>query len=381
MITRVELLRSRSKCRWVEEGEKATKYFFNLGKRNYNRKTIHEVKSDSDEVITEEQQILSTIEAYYSDLYNSSSSELQDSFENFSSNVTIAQLSDEEREELEGGLTYEECKKVLETFANGKSPGVDGSTVEFYKCFFDLVGRDLLASLNAAYESDKLSISQRRGIVTFLPKEDTDLHFLNNWKPITLLNVDYKIVSKAIARRIEPMLPKLVHPDQTGSIKGRDIGENIRLINDMREQMKIQNVPGILISIDFRKAFDSLEWSCIQNSLQKFDFGDSIRRWIGVFYSDIESAVLNNGFSTKWFQPSRGVRQGCPLSPYLFILAAEILASEIRQTPIVKRIRIFGSEIVLSQFADDTNLLCADLTSVENALEIVRVFGEFPDWW
>ena len=149
----------------------------------------------------------------------------------------------------------------------------------------------------------------------------------------------------------------------------------------MMEQTKIQNIPGILISIDFRKAFHSLEWSCIQNSLQKFNFGDSIRRWIGVFYTDIESAVLNNGFSTKWFQPSRGVRQGCPLSPYLFILAPEIVASKIRQTPTVKAIRSFGSEIVLSQFADDTNLLCADLTSVENALEIVRVFGEFPDWW
>ena len=314
-----------------------------------------------DEVITEEQQILSTIEAYYSDLYNSSSSEMQDSFENVSSNVMIPQLSDEEREELEGGLTYEECKKVLETFENGKSPGVDGFTVEFYKCFFDLVGRDLLA----------------RGIITLLLKEDTDLQLLKNWRPITLLNVDYKIASKAIARRIEPMLPKLVHPDQTGFIKGRNIGENIRLINDMTEQAKIQNIPGILISIDFKKAFDSLEWSCIQNSLQKFNFGDSIRRWIGVFYTDIESVVLNNGFSTKWFQSSRGVRQGCPLSPYLFILVAEILVSKIGQTPAVTGIRIFGSEIVLSQFADDTNLFCADLTSVENALEIVRVFGEF----
>ena len=177
--------------------------------------------------------------------------------------------------------------------------------------------------------------------------------------------------------RIEPMLPNLVHPDQTGFVKGRYIGENIRLIFVIMEQTKVNNIPGILISVDFKKAFDSLEWSCIQSTLQKFNFGDSLRKWIKIFYTDIESAALNNGFATDWFKPSRGVRQGCPLSPFLFILTAEVLSNKIRQNPTVKGIRLFGSEVKLSQFADDTNLFCGDLASVEQALDIVNVFGKF----
>ena len=153
------------------------------------------------------------------------------------------------------------------------------------------------------------------------------------------------------------------------------IGENIRLIIDIMEHTKSESIPGILVSLDFRKAFDSLEWSFIMKALDIFNFGTSIKRWISTFYTKIESAAINNGFMTNWFRPSRGVRQGCPLSPYLFVLSTEILSSKIRQEPSITGIKIFGHEIKLSQFADDTNLFCADLISVENALRTVGDFG------
>ena len=172
-------------------------------------------------------------------------------------------------------------------------------------------------------------------------------------------------------------MPNLIHPDQTGFIKGRYIGENIRLISDVLDLTNKQQIPGILVALDFRKAFDSLEWPFIMETLNSFNFGTSIKQWISTFYTNVESAVINNGYSTNWFQPSKGVRQGCPLSPYLFILCAEIISSiKIRSEPTVKGINLFGNELKLSQFADDTNLFCADLTSVEKAFNIVNDFGK-----
>ena len=367
----------RAKCRWVEQGERPTKYFFNLEKRNYNKKTIRELRQEEESTTTNDKQILDQmqIEAYFRDLYTSGKTFSQDEYDEFIQHLQIPKLSDVDRDNLEGPLCYEECKNVLESFQNDKSPGEDGFTVEFYKLFYDLLSENLLACLNEAYEKNEFTISQRRGIITLLQKEDGSLLDLHNWRPITLLNVDLKIAAKLIAKRLETVLPNLIHPDQTGFVKERYIGENIRLISDVLDFTKEQNIPGILVALDFRKALDSLEWPLIMTILDAFNFGSSIKRWISTFYTNVESAVLNNGYMTNWFKPSKGVRQGCPLSPFLFILSAELMSIKLRHDPGVKGINLFGNEIKLSQFADNTNLFCADLISVERALNLVNDFG------
>ena len=309
-------------------------------------------------------------------LYTSKMDVTEEQFNHYIEHLEVPCLSREESKKADGRLTYAECKESLDSFSSGKSPGEDGFTVEFYSKSFDLIGNDLVESLDAVYENEQLSISQCRGIVTLIPEEESSLLELKNWRPITLLNVDYKIASKAVAKQIEPMLPSLIHLDQTGFVKGRYIGKNIRLIAYVMEQTRKLNLSGILLSLDFQKAFDTLEWSCIHHVLKLYNFGDSLRNWAKVFYTDLESAILNNGYATNWIQPSTGVRQGCPLSPYQFILAAELMSMKIRQSSAVKGISIFEREIKISQFADDTNLLCLDLSSVEKGLQIVVEFGE-----
>ena len=106
----------------------------------------------------------------------------------------------------------------------------------------------------------------------------------------TLLNVDFKIASKEIVKRIELTLPNLIHSDQTGFVKGRYIGENIRLTSDIMEYTSLQNLPGILTSLYFRKAFDSIEWPFIMKTLDHFNFGSDIKHWIRIFYTNTESA-------------------------------------------------------------------------------------------
>ena len=152
------------------------------------------------------------------------------------------------------------------------------------------------------------------------------------------------------------------------------MGQNIRLINDILGQTKLQSIPGILLQLDFCKAFDTIKWSFIHKVIALLNFGGSIQRWISTFYSNSESAVLNNRFCTNYFKLSRGVRQGCPLSSYLFIVAVEILACKIRQDREIKGISIFHKELKLSQFVDDTTLLCRDCNSVNRAITAMDTF-------
>ena len=122
-----------------------------------------------------------------------------------------------------------------------------------------------------------------------------------SWRPITLLNVDYKILAKTIATRIEPSLPSLIPTDQTGFIKGRYIGQNIRLLDDLMNFTDVNKIPGILLFIDFDKAFDTLEWSFLHRALEIFNFGPKIRKWVSILYNDIESGVMNGGYMTNYF--------------------------------------------------------------------------------
>ena len=177
---------------------------------------------------------------------------------------------------------------------------------------------------------------------------------MKNWRPLILLNCDYKIASKAIASRIKTFLPKLISDDQTGFIKGRCISENKRLLDSVIKFTEGKKIPGLLLFLYFERAFDTLGWSFINKTLQHFGFGPLLLNWIKLFYCNIESCILNNGWASNFFKLSRGVRQGCPLSPYLFILSVEVLAEAIRKKQKIKGTEINGNEFKLSQYADDT---------------------------
>ena len=269
----------RSKCGWVENGESFSKYFFNLEKKNHNKKTITELRLEDDSTTYNKDPILEAIENYYKKLYTSVNNTDDNDINDFIEHLEIPKLTDEARDSIEGPITLMECKTVLDIFQANKTSGEDGFTVEFYKFFIELLGEDMVTSFNAAYDANELTISQRRGVITLIPKEDGSLLELSNWCPITLLNVDYEVAAKVIAKRIEPLLSNLLHTDQSGFIKGRYIGQKIRLIIDIMEHTKSQNIPGILISLDFQKAFESIEWSFTMKTLDTFNFGSSIKRW------------------------------------------------------------------------------------------------------
>jgi len=171
-------------------------------------------------------------------------------------------------------------------------------------------------------------------------------------------------------------LPKLIHSDQTGFVKDRYIGQNIRLLSDLVEYTDVKKISGILLFIDFEKAFDSVEWKFIMNSLELFNFGPSIRKLFSILYNNVETAVMNAGCMTNYFQVPRGVCQGCPLSPLLFILSVELLVSKIRREPNCRGVSLPNhQEANISQFADDSTLISSDTESLRCSLQIVEQFG------
>ena len=150
--------------------------------------------------------------------------------------------------------------------------------------------------------------------------------------------------------------PSIIHTDQSGFMSQRFTGDNLRLIYDVLHQAVEEKKSGILLLIDFEKAFDSIAWSFITKCLNFFNFGSEIKRWIEIFRNDIKSCVVVNNNVTKWFQVGRGCRQGDPLSPYIFLICSEVLAHMIRQNKNIKGINISGIEVKVNQFADDTSL-------------------------
>ena len=235
----------------------------------------------------------------------------------------------------------------------------------------------MINSFNYAFDTGTLSISQRRGIITLIPKPNKDTTSLENLRPISLLNVDYKILTKAIAKRLEKFLPKIINPDQTGYVKQRYIGENVRLILDLMSYTEEKKLPGAALFIDFRKAFDSIEWSFLIETLNNFNFGPDIQNWVKIFYNNVTSCVLNNGHASEFFVLERGVRQGCPLSGLLFVIAIEVLANAIRNESTIKGIKVGEKEIKVSLYADDTTVFVRDLDSITNLLALLNDFKQF----
>ena len=145
------------------------------------------------------------------------------------------------------------------------------------------------------------------------------------------MNTGYKIATRAIALRISKILPDIIHSDQTGYVKRRFIGQNIRLISDVIERCQDSKIPGIVLFLDFKKAFYTIEWSFSFKALETFGFGDMLVKWIKTFYANpAQSCVTNDGFATPFLPLERGVRQGCPLSGILFVIGMELLGSAIR---------------------------------------------------
>ncbi len=331
----------RSKAQWAEEGEKSSSYFLNLEKKNYLNKCISRIHVEGN-IITDPDEILLEEKKIYSKLYadNARPDANMEELKLQLLDQDFPKLTEEESESCEVNIDEKTCAEALSQMKNGKTPGIDGLPVEFYKFFWQNLKHLIVGSIGHSFHNEHLSANQKYGILTLIPKKDKDRTLLKNWRPLTLLTTDYKIITKILSMHIAKVLPNIINGDQSGYLKGRYAGENIRTITDIIEYCKQKNMTGVLLLIDFEKAFDTVKWDFLHDVLRKFKFGNKFRKWVKILYSDVRSYIVNNGHFSPLFQMFRGIRQGCPLSAYLFLLIVEILAISVRNSKNIKGIKL-----------------------------------------
>ncbi|CAM2118623.1 unnamed protein product [Caretta caretta] len=240
-----------------------------------------------------------------------------------------------------------------------KSPGMDRLTVEFYRTFWDILGPDLATVWAESLQGGVLPLSCRRAVLILLPKKG-DLHDLQNWHPVSLLTTDYKIVAKAISLRLGSVMADMTHPDQTYTVLGCSIFDNLFLVRDLLELRRRDGLSFALLSLDQEKAFNRVDHGYLLGTLQVFGFGPQFESFLWVLYASTQCLVRLNWTLTEPVSFGRGVRQGCPLSGQQYAPATEPFLCLLRRR--LTGLVLWEPELrlVLSEYADDVLLVVQD---------------------
>ena len=271
----------------------------------------------------------------------------------------------------------DECTLAVSKIKINKSQGLDGICIEFYKKFWPVVGRLLVDVFNDSYSIDAEGIlpdSERTAVMTLIFKKGEEDE-IGNFRPISLTNVDYRILAFVLSNRLQNIIPSIVNTDQTAYIKGRYMGQNIRLLLDIINNYNTKDKQGFIMTLDFTKAFDTLERNFMFKVMKFFNFGESFIKWMKLLYGEPISYIKNNGHLSERISISRGIRQGCPVSGLLFILAVEVLALRIRSSIRLKGLPIGNKHIKISQYADDGVLYLNDKDEIGCAINIISNCG------
>ena len=239
-----------------------------------------------------------------------------------------------------------------------------------------------MSCYNHSFESKALSPSERLGIISLFHKgKELRRDDLNNWRPISLLNVDYKVIAKVLSRRLDTVINNLIGDQQVGFMKGRNIAMVHRRIDDIIEMQKKMGKKGLILAIDFRQAFDAISMHCILKALSVYGFGINYRRWIDTINTGRVASIKNGGHISEDFRMTNWVRQGCVISPQLFLLAVEILAQKLKQD--VSFIGLNPHQAVSAtkvlQFADDTSLFLSNIEDMRIVIDHLNGFSVFSD--
>ena len=371
------LLKSRHK--YYEFGDKPSKLLAHQLRQASSSQHITQISS-TDGTTIDPQVINNHFRDFYAKLYTSECVADEEKYDGFFNSLEIPSIDSATSSRLDEPFSIGELSSALMLMQSGKICGPDGLPAEFHKTFSDQLAPILLNMFNESMQNGNLPPTLRQATISLLLKKDKDPLFCGNYRPISLLCADVKLLAKMLARRLETVLPTIVGTDQTGFVKDRHSFHNVRRLFDIVYAPTPSDTPEVVISMDAEKAFDRVEWPYLFSLLKRFGFGNTFISWIRLLYTSPQACVRTNNDYSDYFPLKRGTRQGCPLSPLLFAIAIEPLAVALRSSQIPGIMR-GGVEHKVSLYADDLLLFVSDLDrAFPLVLNLLEEFGQISGY-
>uniref|UniRef100_A0A8D0AP61 Reverse transcriptase domain-containing protein n=1 Tax=Sander lucioperca TaxID=283035 RepID=A0A8D0AP61_SANLU len=331
------------------------------------RRMIHKIKTKAGTVSTCPKEINENFRKFYEDLYTSKTSADTAQISDFLQALHLPKISSSAQKELNANITLEEVKEAIQSFPNGKTPGPDGFSIEFYKAYSDKVAPIMLRMFNHSIVTRHLPESLYSANISLILKKDKD-------------ETD-PVFTKILANRLNKHIANIIHHDQTGFIPGRFSFINVRRLMNIMYSRYDKDSKIAILALDAQKAFDQIEWRYVLTVIKEFGLGDGFASWVEMLYAAPTASVITNYNRSPIFPLQRSCRQGCPLSPLLFAIAMEPLAISIRNHLSITPLILGRVDHRISLYADDVVLfLSHPENSLPPLLELIKTFGGFSGY-
>lgn len=377
-----EFWRTKSKIQWMKACDKNTKYFHAKTKqrRSYNR--ITSIQDAEGNLQQDDKKIQDIVCTYFSDIYSSSCSDcLEPVLQHIQPKVTISM-----NQQLTKPVSEQEILKALSQMNVDKTPGPDGLNAGFYKYHWEVVKSGVVNFIQWFFQTGYLNPEINHTYICLVPKVESPTQ-VKDFRPISLCNIAYKLISKILADRLKPWLSILISEFQSAFIPGRFITDNIIITHELLHSLHTKRIktPFMALQLDIAKAFDKVEWNYLEAILKRLGFAKKWCQWVMKCVTTVTYSVLINGSPTKKIIPQRGLRQGDPLSPYLYLLCTEGLSSLLTYAMERNLIHGFkasrnGPQISHMLFADDSLLFCqANERECQQVLDLLQTYAQLQD--
>jgi len=345
----------RAKVKTLLEGDANTRFFHLVANRKHRKQHIYKLENDQGAVIGDDN-LKRHITIYYKDLFGQPES-LEISLRE-DQILDIPQVSPEENDILISPFTKSEVRDAVFQMEHNKAPGPDGFSVEFYQVFWRVIKDDLLPIFSELHRETLDLYSLNFGIITLIPKVNNAIK-IQQYRPICVLNVSFKIFTKVGTNRLNMVAKTVVRPTQTAFMPGRNIMEGVVILHETIHELHAKKRDGVIFKIDFQKAYDKVKWSFLQQMLCLKGFSPKWCRWVETMVTGGSVGIKVNDDIGPYFQTKRGLKQGDPMSPILFNIVADMLALLINRAKADGQIRgviphLIDDGLSILQYADDT---------------------------